>query len=93
MIYVTSEISKQFFSETQSGATFLPPDEIVPSFDNCVVNARNNPTDDYSITITLKLVLFKFCPLCGLPRENMNKVQEHLGKLFWFQYHFVLIAT
>ena len=39
MIYVTSQISKQLFAETQlaqSGGTFLPPDEIVPSLETKV---------------------------------------------------------
>ena len=80
MIYVTSEISKQFFSETQSGGTFLPPDEIVPSFEHCVPTSRNDKTEEYLIIFTLKLILFKFCPLCGVPRENMNQVQGHLGR-------------
>lgn len=79
LIYVTSEISKEFFPETQSGGTFLPPEEIIQKFETIEEKTEDNPIDARIQHVSLRLELFKFCPLCGSKIENDEIVLSHLG--------------
>lgn len=79
LIYVTSEISKEFFPETQSGGTFLPPEEIIQKFETIEEKTEDNPIDVRIQHVSLRLELFKFCPLCGSKIENDEIVLSHLG--------------
>lgn len=92
MIYVTSQISKQLFAETQlaqSGGTFLPPDEIVPNLETKaaveVIDVKL-PLDPLEAvdSINVKLLSFKHCPACGDAMSNnldiMNHLENCLGK-------------
>ena len=79
LIYVTSEISKEFFPETQSGGTFLPPEEIIQKFETIEEKTEDNPVDVRIQHVSLRLELFKFCPLCGSNIENEENVLNHLG--------------
>ena len=79
LIYVTSEISKEFFPETQSGGTFLPPEEIIQKFETIEEKTEDSPIDVRIQHVSLRLELFKFCPLCGSKIENEEDVLNHLG--------------
>jgi len=86
VIYVTSQISKQLFAETQlaqSGGTFLPPDEIVPNLETKaaveVIDVKL-PLDPLEAvdSINVKLLLFKHCPACGDAMSNNLDIMNHL---------------
>ena len=81
-IYVTSEISKQFFAASQSGGTFLPPEEIIASTllsSVPVENLQDKPLvlDNCNKWIQLNINLFKFCPSCGCYVDSLT-VAKHL---------------
>ena len=70
VIYVTSEISKDFFEETKSGGTFIPPDILIPSADN-------QSLQTYS-SVNIKTDFIKHCPCCGQTVCSVVDLQQHL---------------
>ena len=82
LIYVTSEISKDFFTEAQSGGTFLPPEDIV-HFEREVElfdrdrESRDDVSDE-NTQLCIGLELIKFCPACGGAFDDPQVIREHL---------------
>ena len=87
-IYVTSEITKQFFAEAQSGGAFLPPEEIVaagaalttavPEISPPDVITECPPDDSVIITVQLNIQVFRHCPKCGVELVNISLIRDHL---------------
>ena len=85
LIYVTSEISKDFFTEAQSGGTFLPPEDIVHFeregerglFDGGGDSQDRGAGENAQVCISLELI--KFCPACGGACDDPQVIREHLN--------------
>lgn len=85
LIYVTSEISKDFFTEAQSGGTFLPPEDIVHFeregekglFDGGGDSQDRVAGENAQVCISLELI--KFCPTCGGACDDPLVIKEHLN--------------
>ena len=67
---IRSDISKDFFEETKSGGTFIPPDILLPSTDN-----QNLQT--YS-SVNIKTDFIKHCPSCGQAISTSLELKQHL---------------
>ena len=80
LIYVTSEISKDFFTEAQSGGTFLPPEDIVhfETEKGLFETDGSENVKEKNIQVCIGLDLLKFCPACGGAFDDSRVVKEHL---------------
>ena len=79
---MTSDISKDFFTEAQSGGTFLPPEDIVHFEKESEIGIDKDSRDGVAgenTQVCINLELFKFCPACGGAFDDHQVIKEHLN--------------